>query len=179
MSLMLISSLERMVEIPAMMPGRSSATTRISGCGCMNPFESLGIVSRVMFADSNAASRPSPVNCVRIPLSASIYRSIIPAISSRFVSQMSSHTSYGLDAIRVISRNPPAASRRKNGSSAFSRPTIFTSDTASIWGRWLIAAAIRSWRSGGIVTTFAPSCPKNSRSRSVGFSDAPSVGVST
>ena len=66
-------------------------------------------------------------------------------------------------AMRVMSRNPPAARRRSaRCSSERSRATV-TSAAAVRWGTWDTTATSSSWRSGSSVKTSAPVAETTSR----------------
>ena len=78
-------------------------------------------------------------------------------MASRFSAQMSGQMPGWPAAIRVMSRNPPAASRSRPRCSSDRSSASRISLAAVRWGTWDTTATIESWRSGGIDTTAAPS----------------------
>ena len=67
--------------------------------------------------------------------------------------------------MRVMSRNPPAASRSRAACSAAPSAARPIKLAAARCGTWLTTATISSWRSGDIATISAPSVPRSPRRR--------------
>ena len=117
------------------------------------------------------ASRTSP--------SSSISWLSAPTIATRFSAQMSSQMSGRPLATRVMSRNPPAASRSSAACSIDRSSASVMRDAAVRCGTWLTTATTSSWRSGAMATTSAPSTEMTVVSWENTRSSASSSGVST
>ena len=78
-------------------------------------------------------------------------------IASRLARQMSGQIAGWLDAMRVMSRKPPAARRSSTACSSLPRLATFISVDAASCGTWLTTATSASWSSGVTASASAPS----------------------
>ena len=101
-------------------------------------------------------------------------------MASRFSPQMSGQMPGCPAAMRVMSRNPPAARRSSARCSSLRSSASRMSVAAVRWGTWDTTATSASWRSGGRATTSAPERADDLADRGVSaLASVPSVGVST
>ena len=100
-------------------------------------------------------------------------------MATRFSAQMSSHRSGCPAAMRVMSRNPPAARRSSAACSSARWSATVMSAAAVRWGTWLTTATSVSWRSGGRATTSAPRSDTIRATAANVVSAVSAVGVST
>ena len=82
-------------------------------------------------------------------------------------------------ATRVMSRKPPAASRRSAAFASAPFGAAFISVAATRCGTWETTATSRSWSAGARATTSAPSAPTTVWSRANASRSVVAVGVST
>ena len=100
-------------------------------------------------------------------------------MASRLVSQTSGHMPGGLEAMRVMSRKPPAA-RRSSARWSMDRWSATVIRVAAVrWGTWDTTATMRSCSAGGIETTSAPRPDTIERRSAKARPSVRSVGVST
>ena len=83
----------------------------------------------------------------------------------RFSAQMSGQIPGCPAAMRVMSRKPPAASRRRAACSVALSVARAIRVAAVRWGTWDTMATTWSWRSGWRATTSAPSDDTSARTR--------------
>ena len=103
-----------------------------------------------------------------------------PTIASRLARQMSGQIAGWLAAMRVMSRNPPAASRSSTACSSFPALATFMSVDAASCGTWLTTATSASCCSGATAIASAPSSRDARRAPSANAcGSVRPVGVST
>ena len=100
-------------------------------------------------------------------------------MAGRFSAQMSSQMSGCPLAMRVMSRNPPAANRSRAACSSARSEATPIKLAAVRWGTWLTTATISSWRSGAMATTSAPSWATMAATAENEASAVSATGVST
>ena len=103
-------------------------------------------------------------------------RSSDSTMASRFSAQMSGQMPGEPAAMRVMSRKPPAASRRRAACSAAPSVASAMRVAAVRWGTWDTMATTWSWRSGGRATTSAPSDDTSDRTRANASGSVSTVG---
>ena len=100
-------------------------------------------------------------------------------IATRFSAQMSGQMAGWPEAIRVMSRKPPAARRNRAACSSARWSASDIREAAARWGTWLTTATRASWRSAGRATTSAPRLDTTDATAAKAVSVVEAVGVST
>ena len=100
-------------------------------------------------------------------------------MASRFSAQMPGQIAGWPEAMRVMSRKPPAARRSSAACSSARWSARLISAAAARWGTWLTTATRTSWRSGGSATTSAPRLDTTDATAANTASVVAAVGVST
>src|SRR5579863_6388617 len=162
-------------------PSRSDTGTRTS-TSRSGRAPRAGKWRRARLARSSTSRTPwrsAPRTRSRISRRSSITLSRDEAIASA----LSAHTSGQIPgwpaATRVMSRNPPAASRRRTASCAAPSDAAFMSVAATRCGTWETTATSRSWSAGLRATTSAPSDETTPRTREKASRSVSGVGVRT
>ena len=100
-------------------------------------------------------------------------------MAGRFSAQMSGQIPGWPAAIRVMSRNPPAA-RRNTAACSLARPAAICMSVAAVrCGTCDTIATMRSWTSGESVTTSAPRDATTECTNACAVGSVPAEGVST
>ena len=146
------------MKTSAAAPGRSGIGIRTSAKSSTAPAP-VGRFMRARRACSSRDSRPSlsePATTSRISVRPRISASRPRTIDALFCSQMSSQIPGRPEAIRVISRKPPAASRSSAMCSSDRLSAMRINVAAARCGTWLTTATRSSCCTASIATISAP-----------------------
>ena len=158
---MLTSSVPASVVTSASTPARSGTGTRTShrSPALVSRDGRLARAVRACSSTDSSPSRSSSATIARTSASDASRPSSTSTIAVRFSAQMSGQMPGCPDAMRVMSRKPPAARRSSARCSVARSSAIRMSEAAVRCGTCDTTATSASWWSGASDTTSAPSSP--------------------